>query len=125
MQLPSSAKISISVVWLPEIRRFHHELTVKVRVFFCIKFNLPMALDVIFCKDLKVNAENSPVRTVTLFPKTNVTFYGQLVLGNRNHHLFWKELLFWFSAHVFRERLSICVFASESYLLVLRVGYKI
>ena len=43
-----------------------------------------MALDVLFCKDLMVNAENSPVRTFMLFPK-RVTFtlrYGQLVLGN-------------------------------------------
>ena len=28
-----------------------------------------MALDVLFCKDLIVNAANSPVRTFTLFPK--------------------------------------------------------
>ena len=43
-----------------------------------------MTLDVLFCKDLMVNVENSPVRTFTLFPK-HVTFTprnGQLVLGN-------------------------------------------
>ena len=43
-----------------------------------------MALDVLFCKDLMVNAENSLVRTFTLFPK-HVTFtpwYEQLGLGN-------------------------------------------
>ena len=43
-----------------------------------------MALDILFCKDLMVNAENAPVKTFTLFPK-HVTFparYGHLVLGN-------------------------------------------
>ena len=43
-----------------------------------------MALDVLFCKNLMVNAENSPVRTFTPFPN-HATFtprYGQLVLGN-------------------------------------------
>ena len=43
-----------------------------------------MGLDVLFCKDLMVNVENSPVRTFMLFSK-HVTFtprYGQLVLGN-------------------------------------------
>ena len=32
-----------------------------------------MTLDVLYCKDLMVNVENSPVRTSTLFPK-HVTF---------------------------------------------------
>ena len=32
-----------------------------------IKFNLPMALDVLFCKDLIVNAENSPVSKIPCF----------------------------------------------------------
>ena len=43
-----------------------------------------MALDILFCKDLVVNVENSLVRTFTLFPK-RVTFtpwYGLMVLGN-------------------------------------------
>ena len=43
-----------------------------------------MALDDLFCKDLIVSVENSPVRTFTLFPK-HVTFtprYGHLVLEN-------------------------------------------
>ena len=42
-----------------------------------------MALHVLFCKDLMVNAENSLVSTFTLFPK-HVTFapqYGKLVPG--------------------------------------------
>ena len=43
-----------------------------------------MALGVLFCVDLMVNVENSPVRTFTLFPKhvTSTPRYGQLVLGN-------------------------------------------
>ena len=43
-----------------------------------------MALDVLFCKDYMVIAENSPVRTFMFFSK-HVTFtsqYGQLVQGN-------------------------------------------
>ena len=43
-----------------------------------------MALYVLFCKDLMVNVESSPVRTFTVFPK-HVTFiprYEHLVLGN-------------------------------------------
>ena len=43
-----------------------------------------MTLDVSFCTGLMVNEENSPVRTLTLFPKyvTFIPRYGQLVLGN-------------------------------------------
>ena len=55
-------------------------VTVKIIVQIFIKFNLPMALYILFCKDV----ENYLVRTFTLFPK-HVTFtsrYGQLVLGN-------------------------------------------
>ena len=69
---------------LPSIRKFQHELTVKIIVLIVIKSNLPMALDVLFCKDSMENAENSFERNFTLFPK-HVTFtprYGQLVLGN-------------------------------------------
>ena len=43
-----------------------------------------MTLDVLICKELMANAEKSPVRTFTLFPK-QVTFtpwYGQLELEN-------------------------------------------
>ena len=65
------------------IRKFQHELTVKIIVYIFIKFNLPMPLYVLFWKDLMVNVENCLVRTFTLFPK-RVTFtprYRQLVLG--------------------------------------------
>ena len=69
---------------LPKIRKFQHELTVKIIVLIFIKFNLPMALHVLFWKDFMVNAENSSVRTFTLFSKHVIftPWYGQLVLGN-------------------------------------------
>ena len=38
-----------------------------------MKFNFPMTLYVLFCKDLMVNIENSLVKTFMLFPKY-VTF---------------------------------------------------
>ena len=50
--------------------------TVKIIVKIFIKFNLPMALDVLFCKNLMVNAENPPVRTFMLFQKHVTSLHG-------------------------------------------------
>ena len=79
---------SISVVkcfqlGLPKIRKFQHFNCQNYSLNFH-QVHLPIALDVLFCKDLMVNVGNSPVRTFTLFPKY-VTFTpecGQLTLGN-------------------------------------------
>ena len=71
---------------LRNIRKFQHELTVKIIVGIFIKFNLPVTLYVLFCKDLMVNVENSSVRTFMLFPKhvTMGSWYWEipLVFGN-------------------------------------------
>ena len=72
---------------LPKIRKFQHELSIKIIVKVKLNFhqvNIPMGLDVLFCKDLMANVENSPIRIFPPFPK-HVTFtprYGQLVLVN-------------------------------------------
>ena len=78
---------------LPKFRRFQHELTVKILVQICIKFNLPMALDVLFCRDLIVTVENSAVRTFTLFSKSCYFYSTVWAVGTGKKFLIPKHVL--------------------------------
>ena len=84
IQLPSSAIFSVSVV-----KCVQHRLPNIMSKLSKLKFNFSTALELLFCKDLMVNVENSSVRTFTLLLKhVTLTRCGQLVLGNTLNKIF-------------------------------------
>ena len=91
---------------LPKIRKFQNELSVKIIVQSFIKFNLPMTLDALFCKDLMMNTENYPVRTFTFFSKT-CYFHSTVWAAGNGQYL--KQIL----AYTFMNYLFIIRFMSR------------